>query len=129
VLPKRDREGGRQNGRGERLGCGGVLMPRRRGGREGGGERGSGGESLWFCRTEREREEAVGGRKGMIGGPDLSAIERGRGWGRPAGLGPEREEGGGAGFGPSRPKVREEGEERRILPSSISNQFSNTYSN
>ena len=73
-------------------------------------------------RGERERRRLEG--KELTDEPHLSARERERvgeaGWAWP------KERRRGAGFGPSRPKVREEGGERRILPSSISNQFSNT---
>jgi len=69
-LPKRDREGGRRNGRGERLGCGTGEEER------GAGNVGAGGRACGSAEP-REREEAVGGRKEMTGGPGLSAGERG----------------------------------------------------
>ena len=62
----------------------------------GGGNRGSGGARLAVPAAEEgKREEAVGGRKGMTGGPGLLAGERGegvRGW--PAGPRPRKGEGG-----------------------------------
>jgi len=54
----------------------------------GNGERGT---WLWLglgVRAQREREGAVGWRRGMTGGPGLSSGERGERRGQPAGPGP-----------------------------------------
>jgi len=86
---------------------------------------GAGGCAACGSTEPREREEAVGGRKGMTGGPDLSAGERGEGGeGGRLGRGPGREKGARGRFGPSRPREGERG--RKGIPFFF---FQNNFSN
>jgi len=81
-------------------------------------DRGS-GEEVWLAVAEKgEKEGAVGWRRGMTGGPGLSAGERGEGRRWPAGLRP-RKEGGGAGWA-----QRRRGGRKKVLPFSFSSKFS-----
>ena len=90
--------GGEERGNGEGKEARGSLLPTypSAGKRRGAGENVGAGLRLAVpVAEEGKREEAVGGRKGMTGGPGLSAGERGegvRGW--PAGPRPRKGEGG-----------------------------------
>ena len=86
--------GGEERGNGEGKEARGSLLPTypSAGKRRGAGENVGAGLRLAVpVAVEGKREEAVGGRKGMTGGPGLSAGERGerRRW--PAGLRPRKE--------------------------------------
>jgi len=82
---------GRRDGRGERLGCGRGSNAEAWG-KKWWGIMGSGGAC--GSAKNREREGVVGGEGADRWAPSVGERERGRGWGRPAGLGPKREEGG-----------------------------------